>query len=163
MLTKLVGTGSFARMKEIMYDQVSENKDTMFQNTTLGVRNQLDLMCKQCHNTLLGRVQRIYEAIARDYKAVIGTEAGRDRVAGKPEKLARKKVEDVILQSEAVFSEVLECDPEQLESAMLGVSGTVVDVEAEADVEDATQPLIELSSDGVDEVDMAERDLELEM
>lgn len=109
-------------------------------------------------------MQRLYEAIARDYKAVIGTEAGRDRVAGKPEKLARKKVEDAILQSEAVFSEVLECDVEQLESVMLGVSGRVVEVEPEADVEDATQPLIELSSDGVDEDDdMAEREFELEM
>jgi hypothetical protein len=156
MLTKLVGTGSFARMKEIMYDQVAENKDTMFHNTTLGVRNQLDLMCKQCHNTLLGRVQRIFEAISRDYKAVIGTEAGKDRVAGKPEKLARKKIEDVILQSEAVFGEVLDWDTKQLESAMLGGTGEVVDVETEADVEDATQPLIELSSDGVDGDGLAE-------
>jgi hypothetical protein len=156
MLTKLVGTGSFARMKEIMYDQVAENKDTMFHNTTLGVRNQLDLMCKQCHNTLLGRVQRIFEAISRDYKAAIGTEAGKDRVAGKPEKLARKKIEDVILQSEAVFGEVLDWDTKQLESAMLGGTGEVVDVETEADVEDATQPLIELSSDGVDGDGLAE-------
>ena len=163
MLTQLAGLGSFRRMKEIMHDDISANQNFMFQNTTVEVRNQLDSMCRQNRITLNGRVQRLYEAIARDYKAVIGTEAGRDRVAGKPEKLARKKVEDVILQSEAVFSEVLECDPEQLESAMLGVSGRVVDVEAEADVEDATQPLIELSSDGVDEVDMAERDLELEM
>jgi hypothetical protein len=156
MLTKLVGTGSFARMKEIMYDQVSTEKDTMFQNTTLEVRDQLDLMCKQCHNTLLSRVQRMYEAIARDYKSVIGAEAGRDRVAGKPEKLARKKVEDVILQSEAVFGEVLDLDIKQLESAMLGGIGEVVDVDPEADVEDVTEPLIEPSSNGVDGDGLAE-------
>lgn len=156
MLTQPVGTGSFARMKEIMYDQVSENKDMMFHNTTLGVRNQLDLMCKQCHNTLLGRVQRIFEAISRDYKSVIGAEAGRDRVTGKPEKLARKKIEDVILQSEAVFGDVLDWDTKQLESAMLGGTGEVVGVDFEADVEDATEPLIELSSDGVDGDGLAE-------
>lgn len=156
MLTHLVGLGSFARMKEIMYDQVSTDKDTMFQNTTLEVRKQLNAMCKQCHSTLHGRVQRMYEAIARDYMAVIGTEAGRDHAMGKPEKLARRKVEDVILQSEAMFSEVLDWDVEQLELAMSGGSGRVVDVEPEADVEDATEPLIELSDDGVDEDGLAE-------
>ena len=150
-------------MKEIMHDDISANQNVMFQNTTVEVRNQLDTMCKQNTITLNGRVQRLYEAIARDYKTVIGTEAGRDRVAGKPEKLARKKVEDVILQSEAVFSKVLDCEVEQLESAMLGVSGRVVDLEAEADVEDATEPLIELLSDGVDEDGMAEVEVELEM
>lgn len=139
-----------------MHDQVSAEKDTMFQNTTLEVRDQLDLMCKQCHNTLLGRVQRMYEAIARDYKAVIGAEAGKDRVAAKPEKLARKKIEYVILQSEAVFGEVLDCDTKQLESAMLGGTGEMVDADPEADVEDATEPLIELSSDGVDGDGLAE-------
>jgi hypothetical protein len=29
-------------MKEIMYDKISADKDTMFQNTTLEVRDQLD-------------------------------------------------------------------------------------------------------------------------
>jgi hypothetical protein len=156
MLTHLVGLGSFARMKEIMYDKISADKDTMFQNTTLEVRDQLDRMCKQCHQTLHGRVQRMYDAIARDYMAVIGKEAGGDRVTGKPEKLARKKVEDVILQSEAVFGEVLDWDLEQLESAMLGGSGRVVDVDPEADVEDATEPLIELSDDDIDGDGLAE-------
>jgi hypothetical protein len=105
----------------------------------------------------------MYDAIARDYMAVIGTEEGKDRVTGKPEKLARKKVEDVIMQSEAVFSEVLDCDVEQLKSGLLGGSGKVVEVEPEADTEDATEPLIELPSDGVDEDGMAEVELELEM
>lgn len=150
-------------MKEIMHDDISTNQNVMFQNTTVEVSNQLDSMCKQNRVTLNGRVQRLFETIARDYKAVIGTEAGKDRVAGKPEKLARKRVEDVIVQSEAVFSEVLDCEVEELESVMLGVSDRVVEAEAEADVEDATEPLIELSSDGVDEDDMADRDLELEM
>jgi hypothetical protein len=98
----------------------------------------------------------MYDAIARDYMAVIGKEAGGDRVTGKPEKLARKKVEDVILQSEAVFGEVLDWDLEQLESAMVGGSGRVVDVDPEADVEDATEPLIELSDDDIDGDGLAE-------
>ena len=142
-----------------MRNDISVNQNLMFQNATLGIRTKLDLMCKQCRNTLQGRVQRMYEAIEQDYLAVIGTDAGRDRVTGKPEKLARKKVEDVILQSEAVFGEVLDCDVEELESVMLGVSARVAEVEAEADVEDATEPLIELPSDGVDEDEMA--DLEM--
>jgi len=145
-------------MKEIMRNDISVNQNLMFQNATLGIRTKLDLMCKQCRNTLQGRVQRMYEAIEQDYLAVIGTDAGRDRVTRKSEKLARKTVEDVILQSEAVFGEVLDCDVEQLESVMLGVSARVAEVEAEADVEDATEPLIELPSDGVDEDGMAELD-----
>lgn len=161
MLTQSIGLGSFARMKDIMYKQVSANKDTMFQNTTLDVRKSLDIMCKQCHDTLLGRVQRMHDAIARDYLAVIGPEPGRDRVTGKPEKLARKKVEDVIIQSEAVFSEVLDCDTEQLESGLVGGSVRAVDDEPEADVEDATEPLIELSDDGVDGDDRVELELEM--
>lgn len=146
-----------------MHEQISANKDTMFENTTLEVRKSLDLMCIQSHNALLARVRRMYDAIARDYMAVIGTEAGKDRVTGKPEKLARKKVEDVIMQSEVVFREVLDCDVEQLKSGLLGGSGKVVEVEPEADAEDATEPLIELPSDGVDEDGMAEVELELEM
>lgn len=105
----------------------------------------------------------MYDAIARDYLAVIGHETGSDRVTGKPEKLARKKVEDVIIQSETVFAEVLDWDVEQLQSAMLGGSGRAVDAETEADVEDATEPLIELSDDGVDEDGMAEVEVEVEM
>ena len=144
-----------------MYGQVSANKDTMFQDTTLKIRKSLDLMCKQSHNTLLGRVRRMYEAIARDYQALIGPEAGRDRAAGEPEKLARKKVEDLILQSDALFSEVLDCDIKQLESGLLDGSGKMVEGEPEADVEDATEPLIELSSDGLDEDGMAEVEPEM--
>ena len=134
-----------------MYGQVSANKDTMFQDTTLKIRKSLDLMCKQSHNTLLGRVRRMYEAIARDYQALIGPEAGRDRAAGEPENLARKKVEDLILQS----------DIKQLESGLLDGSGKMVEGEPEADVEDATEPLIELSSDGLDEDGMAEVEPEM--
>ena len=150
-------------MKEVMHEQVSANKDTMFHNTTLEVRKKLDLMCKQSHKTLLGRVQRMYDAIARDYLAVIGPEAGRDHVTGKPEKVARKKVEDVIAQSEAVFAEVLDCDPEQLHSGLVDGSGRAVGDEPEADVEDATEPLIERSDDSVDEDGMAEVEVEPEM
>lgn len=120
-------------------------------------------MCKQSHKALLGRVQRMYDAIARDYLAVIGPEAGRDSVTGRPEKVARKKVEDVIAQSEAVFAEVLDCDPEQLHSGLVDGSGRAVGDEPEADVEDATEPLIELSDDSVDEDGMAEVEVELEM
>ena len=141
-------------MKEIMYDHISDNQNTMFRDATQGIRDQLNLMCRQCHNTLRGRVERMYEAIARDYVAVIGTDASKDRVAGKPEKIARKKVEDVISQSEAVFSEVLECDAEQLKVAMPGVGSRVIDVVEDADIEDATEPLVALSSDGVDEDDI---------
>jgi hypothetical protein len=61
-------------------------------------------------------------------------------------------VDDVIAKSEAVFSEVLECDLDLLEKAEIAdVRGRVVDVGSEGDVEDATQPLIILSDDDVDE------------
>jgi len=85
---------------------------------------------------------------------VIGTDASKDRVAGKPEKIARKKVEDVISQSEAVFSEVLDCDAEQLKVAMPGAGSRVIDVGEDADIEDATEPLVALPSDGLDEDDI---------
>jgi hypothetical protein len=99
-----------------------------------------------------GRVQRLYQTIARDYLAVIGSEAGKDRASGKPEKIARRAVDDVIAKSEAVFGEVLECDLDLLEKAEIaGVRGRVVDVGSEGDVEDANQPLIILSDDDVDE------------
>jgi hypothetical protein len=145
-------------MKQNMHDHVSTLHNSMFRDATQGIRNQLDLMCKQCRKTLGGRVQRMYDAIARDYLAVIGTDVGKERVPGKPEKIARKKVDDVISQSEAVFGEVLDCDVEQLKSVMTGVSGRIIDVGEEVDVEDATRPLV-LSSDGVDEDDMAEFDM----
>jgi len=143
-------------MKQIMYDHVSGTHATMFQDTTQEIRNQLDLMCRQCHQTLHGRVKRMYEAIARDYVAVIGTEASKDRVTGKPEKIARKKVDEVISQSEAVFSEVLDCDVELLKAATTGARGRLAEEGREADVEDATEPLAVLSSDDVDGIDMAE-------
>jgi hypothetical protein len=139
-------------MKNIMHDQVSANQATMFSNATQGIWNQLDTMCKQCRTTMRGRVQRLYQTIARDYLAVIGSEAGKDRASGKPEKIARRAVDDVIAKSEAVFGEVLECDLDLLEKAEIaGVRGRVVDVGSEGDVEDANQPLIILSDDDVDE------------
>lgn len=138
-----------------MHEQVSANHISMFQDATLATKKQLDIMCKQCRDTLHARVQRMYEAIARDYLAVISTGAGKDRAMRKPERIARKKVEDVILTSEDVFSEVLSCDVEQL-AEMMGMSGRVLEVESDADVEDATQPLIILSNGGVDEDDMGQ-------
>jgi hypothetical protein len=139
-------------MKNIMHDEVSANQATMFSNATQGIWNQLDTMCKQCRTTMRGRVQRLYQTIARDYLAVIGSEAGKDRASGKPEKIARRAVDDVIAKSEAVFGEVLECDLDLLEKAEIaGVRGRVVDVGSEGDVEDANQPLIILSDDDVDE------------
>jgi hypothetical protein len=139
-------------MKNIMHDEVSANQATMFSNATQGIWNQLDTMCKQCRTTMRGRVQRLYQTIARDYLAVIGSEAGKDRASGKSEKIARRAVDDVIAKSEAVFGEVLECDLDLLEKAEIAdVRGRVVDVGSEGDVEDATQPLIILSDDDVDE------------
>jgi hypothetical protein len=139
-------------MKNIMHDEVSANQATMFSNATQGIWNQLDTMCKQCRTTMRGRVQRLYQTIARDYLAVIGSEAGKDRASGKSEKIARRAVDDVIAKSEAVFGEVLECDLDLLEKAEIaGVRGRVVDVGSEGDVEDANQPLIILSDDDVDE------------
>lgn len=142
-------------MKDIMHEQVSSNHVSMFQDATLATKRQLDIMCKQCRDTLHARVQRVHEAIARDYLAVTGTGGGKDRAMGKPERIARKKVEDVILKSEDVFSEVLSCDVEQL-AEMMGMSGRVFEVESDADVEDATQPLVILSDDGLDEDDMVQ-------
>jgi hypothetical protein len=139
-------------MKKIMHDEVSANEATMFANATQGIWNQLDTMCKQCRTTMRGRVQRLYQTIARDYLAVIGSDAGRDRASGKPEKSARRAVVELIAKSEAAFAEVLDCDLDFLDgAAMVDVRGRVVDVGSEGDVEDATEPLVILSDDDVDE------------
>ena len=58
-------------MKEIMHEQVSANKDTMFQNTTLEVRKSLDLMCIQSHNALLARVRRMYDELSKRQASVL--------------------------------------------------------------------------------------------
>jgi hypothetical protein len=139
-------------MKNIMHDEVSANQATMFANATQGIWNQLDTMCKQCRTTMRGRVQRLFQTISRDYLAVIGSDVSKDRTAGKPEKVARRAVDEVIAKSEAVFAEVLNCDLELLGGAeMVDARGRVVDVGSEGDVEDATQPLVVLSDDDVDE------------
>jgi hypothetical protein len=152
LLIRTPGKGSFARMKNIMHDEVSANQATMFSSATQGIWNQLETMCKQCRTTMRGRVQRLYQTIARDYLAVIGSEISKDRASGKPEKIARRTVDDVIAKSEAVFGEVLDCNLDLLEKAEItDVRGRVVDVGSEGDVEDATQPLIVLSDDDVDE------------
>jgi hypothetical protein len=152
LLIHTPGKGSFARMKNIMHDEVSANQATMFSNATQGIWNQLETMCKQCRTTMRGRVQRLYQTIARDYLAVIGSEISKDSASGKLEKIARRTVDDVIAKSEAVFGEVLDCNLDLLEKAEItDVRGRVVDVGSEGDVEDATQPLIVLSDDDVDE------------
>jgi GTPase SAR1 family protein len=152
LLTSPPGRGSFNRMKNIMHDEVSANQATMFANATQGIWNQLDTMCKQCRTTMRGRVQRLFQTISRDYLAVIGSDVSKDRTAGKPEKVARRAVDEVIAKSEAVFAEVLNCDLELLGGAeMVDARGRVVDVGSEGDVEDATQPLVVLSDDDVDE------------
>lgn len=151
-LIHIPGRGSFARMKNIMREEVSANEATMFLSATSGIWKQLDTMCKQCRITLHGRVDRLYQTIERDYQTILGTDAIKDRTAGNPDAVVRRKVNDVISQSEAVFGEVLECDLEQLKGVeMTGTHGRVVDIGSEADVEDATEPLIILSDDGADE------------
>lgn len=141
-------------MKQIMNEEVSANQATMFNNATQGIWSQLETMCKQCRNTMRGRVQRMFQTIARDYQAIVSVDAGKDRATGKPERIAQRKVDDVISQSEAVFAEVLDCDLEGLKAAeVTGLHGRMVDAGSEADIEDATQPLIVLSDDGGDEDD----------
>lgn len=137
-----------------MREEVSANEATMFLNATSGIWKQLDIMCKQCRKTLRGRVDRMYETIARDYVTIIGTDATKDRATGNPDGIVRRKVDDVISQSEVLFGEVLECDLEQLKAAeMTQMHGRAVDAGSDADAEDATEPLIILSDDGADEDD----------
>jgi hypothetical protein len=141
-------------MKKIMHDEVSANEVTMFTKTTVGIWNQLDVMCKQCRVTLQGRVGRMYQTIARDYRTIVGNEIGKERATSKPERAARRKVDDLMAQSEAVFAEVLDYELEGLKDVEVTEDhGRVVGDETEVDVEDATQPLIVLSSDGVEDED----------
>jgi hypothetical protein len=61
-------------------------------------------------------------------------------------------VDEVIAKSEAVFGEVLDCGLDLLKGAeTMDVRGRVVEVGSEGDVEDATEPLVILSDDDVDE------------
>lgn len=121
-LTKNSGRGSYARMKQHMSAHVSEAHVAMFENATAEVKDKLEIMCEQVRKTMRGRVERMFQEISRDYMTIVGSEPGKDRGMGKPEKLARKMVDDAIAQSEVTFGEVLVCNFESLGAGELGVS-----------------------------------------
>lgn len=97
-----------------MSEHVSETRITMFENATAEVRDKLETMCEQVGKTMRGRVERMFQEIARDYMTIVGSESGRDRGMGKSEKLARRMVENAIAQSEVAFGKVLGHDLESL-------------------------------------------------
>lgn len=138
-------------MKNYMHDHISSEGPEMFENAARKTTQNLTIMFAQTRTTLHGRVDRMFNTIARDYHAIVGTDASKDLEMGSPERLTRKAVEDAISASEGVFSKVLDSDLEQIkmEESPNNHEG-VADGGQEWDVEDATQPLAILS-DGVDE------------
>ena len=134
----------------------------MFENAARKTTQNLTTMFAQTRTTLHGRVDRMFNTIARDYHAIVGTDASKDLEMGSPERLARKAVEDAISASEGVFSKVLDSDLEQtkMEESPNDHEG-VADGDQKWDIEDATQPLESLSSDGADEDEDDEGDDEM--
>ena len=130
-----------------MLEHVSKNQDSMFRDATANVRNHINAMCEQIRASLRGRVRPIYLAIARDYKTIVQVEDNKDKVMGKAERLLRKKVDEAISRAEVAFKEVLEGDSWGSEEGDMAQAVTGADVDVSDDVEDATVPLVVLSSD----------------
>lgn len=159
MITRILifttGRGSFNRMKQHMHSHVSSSQAKMFDDATSEVKDKLNTVCDQVRTNMHGRVDRMFQAISRDYMTIVGTQPDKGRAMGKPGKTARKQVEGAIADGEAYFSEVLTCDLEQLDVAAFAEIDEDTDGQPDMDSEDASKPLVILSGDGVDGEELA--------
>jgi len=122
----------------------------MFDDATSEVKDKLNTVCDQVRTNMHGRVDRMFQAISRDYMTIVGGQPDKGRAMSKPGKTARKQVEEAIADGEASFSEVLTCDLEQLDMAAFAEIDEDTDGQPGMDSEDASKPLVILSGDGVD-------------
>lgn len=138
-------------MKQHMETHISSNHVRMFENATSEVKDKLNTMCNQVRKTMHGRVDRMFQAISRDYMTIVAAGSDKSRVTRKPGNTARKEVDEVIAQSEALFKEVLDSDLEQLDTRGVAEIDSNSDIsESALDAGDAGKPFVTLSSVDID-------------
>lgn len=132
-----------------MVEHVSANQTIMFREATTNVRNNINTMCEQVRASVRGRVKPIYHAIARDYMTIVQVGDCRVKTMGAAEKLLRRKVDNALAQADVAFKDVLEDDYDGLEEEGMADAAiaTEADVDFGDDAEDASVPLVVLSSD----------------
>ncbi len=109
------GPGQFNRMKGHMDRHVESAKQSMFEESTAGVENQLNAMLKEVKKSLIGKTDDIFMAIKRDYTGVVvGQEAG-DQTQPLPreQRSIRKAVLDIVDSAELVFKRAVGLEPEE--------------------------------------------------
>lgn len=121
----------------------------MFQAATTEVKKNLNRMCDQIKAMMRGRVDGIFDHISRDYMSIVGVDASKSRAIGKAEKEARTQIDRAIAQSEGLFSEVLDCEPEFLDPAGFAkVYAEDEDAGLQMEAEDASVPLADVAGEG---------------
>lgn len=103
------GTGSFARMKDHMSDEVMANKDVMFVRATRMVQDGLNTICKAVEQQMSQRTDMIFVAMRRDYIQALGHgDPGAAQLLPKWQRAMRREIEDIILRSDQTFKNVIE-------------------------------------------------------
>jgi hypothetical protein len=110
------GTGSFARMKKHMSQQVDQNRHDMFHNATKTVKQHLDDMCKQLEDVMDSHADEIFVKMKSDYMRVLGgVQINETAIMPKEERTLRSDILDILRSVDAQFKPIARGQFSQLE------------------------------------------------
>ncbi|KAH9834261.1 Dynamin family [Teratosphaeria destructans] len=110
------GPGQFKRMKSAMFDHVTSNSVTMFEDAAKEVRKSIKKMCDNVRSDMLDRADAIYLSMQRDYMSIIGG-VKIDTKMPREERLMRREIDEVIGKADTIFQRVVDADAEDLKKA----------------------------------------------
>jgi hypothetical protein len=105
LLTVVIGTGSFMRMKEIMSTFVDEARETMFRQSVDAVKTALKELCQSLEEVLFSQIGKAILSVKRDYMSAV------DRgVLSKEKRAALNELLKTITESESSFKQLAVSD-----------------------------------------------------
>jgi hypothetical protein len=103
----LPGPGSYARMKLAMNAHVDQERHVMFQQSADEARRRLMEMAHEARERMSDRVDELFVAMRRDYRAVLGGGETKGEVLPKSQRLLRKEIMTTLEGVERIFKRVL--------------------------------------------------------
>lgn len=103
----LAGPGSYARMKTAMQAHVDQERHVMFQQSADEARRRLIEMIDQASMTMSDRMDEVFVAMRRDYRAVLGGGDAQGEILPKSQRLLRKQVMTTLDGVERQFEKAL--------------------------------------------------------
>ena len=131
------GPGQFNRMKGHMDRHVERVKQSMFDESSEGVKDLLTAMLKEAKKSLMDKTDEIFMALKRDYTGVVvGQDEGdQAQLLPREQRALRKAVLDIVDGAELAFKRAVGLEPEE-EPEETSEAGDKEDVDASNKVQD---------------------------